>query len=91
MSIGVYFAPKAFTIQQYDACLEKLAEAGAGAPEGRTLHTCFGGDEAVMVFDVWDSQDAFERFGATLHPILTELGVDPGAPQIMPIHNVIEG
>ncbi len=91
MSIGVYFAPKAFTIEQYNACLDRLDAAGAGAPEGRSLHTCFGSDEAVMVFDVWDSQEAFDRFGQTLHPILSELGVDPGTPQIMPVHNVIEG
>ncbi len=91
MSIGVYFAPKAFSIQQYDECLEKLEAAGATAPEGRTFHSCFGNDDAVMVFDVWESQETFDRFGETLLPILRELGVDPGTPQIMPIHNVIEG
>ena len=42
-----------------------------------------------MVFDVWDSQDSFERFGQTLLPILAALGVDPGPPSMMAIHNII--
>ena len=32
-----------------------------------------------MVFDVWTSQEAFDRFAKTLMPILQQLGVDPGA------------
>jgi hypothetical protein len=44
-----------------------------------------------MVFDVWDSQESFDRFGQTLMPILEELGVDVGKPEVMPIHNVITG
>jgi len=43
------------------------------------------------VFDVWDSQESFEKFGETLMPIMTELGVDPGAPQVAEIHNIIMG
>jgi len=42
------------------------------------------------VFDVWDSQQSFERFGETLMPILKEIGIDVGDPHVMPIHNVIE-
>ena len=45
----------------------------------------------IQVFDVWDSQESFEAFGATLVPIMAELGVDPGEPQVSPVHNIIEG
>ena len=48
-------------------------------------------DGKINVFDVWESQEAFDAFGATLMPILTELGVDPGAPVVMPVRNVIVG
>jgi hypothetical protein len=41
------------------------------------------------VFDVWESQETFEAFGETLMPILGELGVDAGQPNIAPVHNVI--
>ena len=40
---------------------------------------------------MWESQEAFEAFGATLLPILAELGVDPGEPMVAPIHNIIDG
>ena len=43
-----------------------------------------------MVYDVWDSQGDFDAFGQTLMPILTELGVDPGQPDVMPVHSIIQ-
>lgn len=42
-----------------------------------------------MVFDVWSSQAAFDKFAKTLMPILQQLGLDPGQPTVMPIHKVI--
>jgi hypothetical protein len=42
-----------------------------------------------MVFDVWTSQAAFDKFGKTLMPILEQLGIDPGQPTVMPVHKVI--
>jgi hypothetical protein len=43
------------------------------------------------VFDIWESQEKFEAFGATLVPILSGLGVDSGEPMVARVHNVIEG
>ena len=89
MAIGVYFAPTALTTQQYDSAINRLEAAGAGKPAGRSYHTCFGEPNTLAVFEVWDSMASFERFGQTLMPILKEVGIDPGQPRIMPIHNVI--
>ena len=77
------------TAQQYDECIKRLQKARAGHPPGRVYHACFGTNESVTVFDVWTSQAAFEKFGQTLMPILHQLGVDPGQPRVMEIHNVI--
>ena len=30
------------------------------------------------------------KFGKTLMPILAEIGLDPGTPTLMPIHNIIK-
>jgi hypothetical protein len=38
---------------------------------------------------LFDSMAAFERFGERLQPILQELGMDPGTPDIMDVHHVI--
>ena len=91
MALGIYFSPKSMSTQQYDACILKLEAAGAGKPAGRLYHASFLNGDKVAVFDVWDSQQSFDNFGQTLMPILKELGVDVGQPEVMPIHNVIKG
>ena len=91
MAIGLYFAEGQFPAEKYDQALRRLEDAGAGAPEGRTFHVALETDGEINVFDIWESREAFEAFGATLIPILTELGVNPGTPMVAEVHNVIEG
>ncbi len=91
MAIGIYFANSKFPADKYSEAIGKLEAAGAGAPEGRSYHVALETDGEINVFDVWDSQAAFDAFGATLLPILTELGVDPGTPMVAPVHNIIKG
>ena len=89
MAIGIYFAPAAMSAEKYDECIKLLRKAGAGSPPGRSYHASFGPKDKLMVFDVWTSQAAFDKFGKTLMPILQGLGLDPGQPSVMPIHKVI--
>ena len=91
MALGIYFSPVSMTKQQYDTCIKKLEAAGAGKPAGRLYHASFVEGDKIAVFDVWESQELFDRFGQTLMPILKELGVETPPPHIMPIHNVITG
>jgi len=91
MALGFYFSSGSFSKGQYDEAIKQLAAAGAGAPQGRSYHVALESDGNIQVFDVWDSQEEFEAFGAALMPILTGLGVDPGQPMVAPVHNVIEG
>jgi hypothetical protein len=89
MAIGVYFAPAAMSAAQYDQCITLLRKAGAGNPAGRSYHASFGPKDKLMVFDVWTSQAAFDKFGKTLMPILQQIGLDAGQPSIMEMHKVI--
>jgi hypothetical protein len=91
MALGMYFTPSSFTKDNYDDAIRRLEAAGAGAPEGRTYHVALETNGEIQVFDIWESQAAFDAFGQTLVPILSELGVDPGEPMVSPVHNVIEG
>ena len=91
MALGFYITAKGFTQERYDTTTVQLEEAGAGAPDGRISHVALETDGEIQVFDVWESQEAFEAFGATLVPIMTGLGVDPGEPMVARVHNVIEG
>src|SRR5215472_12404215 len=88
MAIGIYFSPAAMSAAKYDECIKSLKKAGAGNPPGRTYHVAFGPKDKLMVFDVWSSQAAFDKFGKTLMPILQQLGIE-GHPTVMPVHNVI--
>jgi hypothetical protein len=91
MALGFYFTPAGFTKEKYDEALKQLDAAGAGAPEGRSYHVGLETNGSIQVFDIWESQAAFDAFGATLVPIMTGLGVDPGTPSVAQVHNVIEG
>lgn len=91
MAIGAYFTHGNFTPDKYREALSQLEAAGAGAPEGRSYHVALETDGEINVFDIWESQAAFDAFGATLMPILTGLGVTLGTPMVAQVHNVIEG
>jgi hypothetical protein len=89
MAIGIYFPPQGMSAEQYDECIKTLRKAGAGNPPGRSYHASFGPKDNLMVFDVWTSQAAFDKFGKTLMPILQGLGVNLAQPNVMPIHKLI--
>ena len=91
MALSIYFAPKGMTAEVYDTVIERLTEAGAAAPEGRSFHCAFAAGDGLHVIDVWDSLEAFQAFGATLMPILADAGVDPGEPRVAEVHNIIAG
>ena len=88
MAIGIFFT-SGNDCGEVQQCIKLLKKAGAGHPTGRSYHASFGPNEKLMVFDVWKSQAAFDKFGKTLMPILQQLGVGSGEPTIMPMHNVI--
>ncbi|HEV2361996.1 MAG TPA: hypothetical protein VGS21_09870 [Acidimicrobiales bacterium] len=90
MPIAAYFHPKGMTLETYYEIHRRLSSAGAGLAEepGRLHHSCFGADGDLMVYDIWESPEAFEAFGARLMPILGELGVEVGPPDVMPVHMV---
>jgi hypothetical protein len=91
MAIGFYFAHGGFTPEKYHETLSQLEAAGAGSPEGRTLHVALESDGLINVFDIWESQELFEKFGATLMPILAGLDVELHEPMVATVHNIIEG
>jgi len=91
MAYVVRFTPQSMSTQKYDEIIKRLEAAGAGAPKGRLYHVAFGDPNALNVSDVWDTKENFETFGATLMPILQDVGVDPGEPAWIEVHNIIAG
>jgi hypothetical protein len=91
MAVVLRFAPQGMTSAKYDEIVKRLEQAGAGTPAGRLYHVCFGDSNNLRVSDIWDSRESFEQFGQTLGPIMEELGFDPGEPEVLEVHNIIEG
>ena len=88
MAIATYYQPKSLTADQYDEAIKELEAAGAASPAGRIHHSCFGPDTDLRVYEVWESQQAFEAYGPVLMPILQKVGIDPGTPDVMPVHSL---
>jgi hypothetical protein len=88
--IGIYIVTKNMTEEQHTKGRARLREAGA--PEGAMkVHACFGEDGKLQVFDVWESQEAFDKFLTYLGPIMAELGIELAQPPtIMPIVDLVQ-
>ena len=90
MSILIRFAPTSrTTTEQYDDTIRRLEEAGDFPPEGMEYHVCFLAEGNVRVSEIWDSQEQLDAFGERLMPLLDEVGIDPGEPEVLEIHNII--
>ncbi len=89
MALGYYITGKGFTQERYDTTLAQLEEAGVGAPDGRVSHVALETDGEIQVFDVWESKEAFEAFGAILIPILNAAGIELNEPMVAQVHNEI--
>jgi hypothetical protein len=91
MSVLVRFAPTATaTTEQYDETIRRLEGAGDFPPDGLDLHVAFVADGNLRVSEVWDSQEQLDAFGARLMPVLADVGIDPGEPELLQVHNVIK-
>jgi hypothetical protein len=92
MSILVRFAPTGdVTTEQYDETISRLqSDGGDFPPDGMEYHCAFmAGDGKLRVSEVWDSQEQWEAFGQRLMPLLADVGIEPGTPEILEVHNTI--
>ena len=96
MAVGVYFRFEGATLDQYDEACRRLNNGqplralsdwpGGGCLEHAAWHDDPGG---LAVFDVWESPEAFQRFGEKLVPILHEVGITPAEPHVIALHNFV--
>ena len=89
MSIVARFTPTSLTTEQYDESVRRLEEAGAFPPDGMDYHICFGTEGNLRVSEVYDSREQFEAFGERLMPILADIGIEPGEPEVLDVHNIV--
>ena len=54
----------------------------------RVAHVCFGTDGDLHVSEIWESSEQWEAFGEKLMPLLQEVGIDPGQPDVYEVHRL---
>lgn len=90
MSIVVRFTPSSLTAVQYEESIRRLQQdGGQWPPAGMDYHVCFGPDGNLRVSEIWDSLEELQAFGERLMPLLADVGVEAGEPEVLPVHNVI--
>jgi hypothetical protein len=90
VSLVILFSPPSLTAEQYDEAVRRLTEAGVFPADGLDYELCFGSDGNLKVSQVWDSREQLDAFGERLRPILVELGINPGEPEVLEVHNIIK-
>jgi hypothetical protein len=80
------------TQERYDETVRRLTggkgrlESPSDWPvEGLLMHAAGQSEQGFRVVDVWESEEACNRFGEVLRPILQEIGIDD-PPQRYPAH-----
>jgi hypothetical protein len=87
MPVVVVHQGPTVTQDSYNKAVQKLTgKSRLDSPtdwpvEGLILHTAGEGGSGFRIVDVWESEDAFRRFGEALMPVLGEIGITD-APEV---------
>ena len=68
----------------------RMESPGDWPVEGLLVHAAGQSESGFRVVDVWESEDAFRRFGESLVPLLQEAGVE-GEPEVYATHAFVSG
>ena len=93
MPIVAVFQSPSLTRENYEESVRKLTNgkksrmesAGDWPVKGLLVHIAGQSEKGFRVVDVWESEDAFRRFGERLMPIMKEIGIDT-VPEIYDAH-----
>jgi hypothetical protein len=90
MPVVAILESSTLTQEQYEESLRRITggksrvDSPADWPvDGLLAHIAGQAETGFRVVDVWESEDAFHRFGERLMPILHELGID-AQPELYP-------
>jgi hypothetical protein len=91
--------PEGVSLQMLDEVTDEMG-VDRDPPEGLLVHAHFEQDGQIRIVDVWDSQEAYERFREDrLLPAMQAVAQRSGAEQppqdpdtsITPVHRVVRG
>jgi hypothetical protein len=92
MAVVLVHQGASITQERYDEVVRRLTggksrlESPADWPvEGLLVHAAGEAPGGFRVVDVWESEEAAQRFGERLTPVLREVGIDID-PEVYPAH-----
>ncbi len=68
--------------------MDRLNQENVFLADGLDYELCFGSRDKMS--QVWDSKEQLNAFAARLMPILAEVGIEPGEPEVLEVHNIIK-
>ena len=83
------------TREQYEQISARLADGRSldslddWPADGILAHAAGPTDDGWRVVDVWESEEAFQRFGEVIVPLLQEAGMG-GEPRVSQLHNFVK-
>jgi len=94
MAVVALFQHPTFTREKYEEGVRRLTGGkGLKSPgdwpvPGLLVHAAGEGPTGFRVVDVWETEDAFRRFGEKLGPIMQALGIE-AQPEIYQAHTFV--
>lgn len=94
MPVVAVFQGPTLTQEKYEASIRELTggrpvESPSDWPvEGLLLHVAGETATGFRVIDVWQSEEAFQRFGEALAPIMAKLGLEE-TPEVYSVHTFV--
>jgi hypothetical protein len=92
--VAVFQSPS-FTREKYEESVRKvtggrdrMASPSDWPVAGLLVHAAGQGEKGFRVVDVWESEDAFRRFGEKLIPILKAIGIED-QPEVYQAHTFV--
>ena len=96
MPVVLIYQGPSLTRERYEQTIHKLT--GKPRPDslsdwsfdGLLLHVAGESPQGFRVIDVWQSEEAFNRFGEALAPLLKEAGIDE-RPEVYEAQTFVSG
>ena len=80
------------TTDQYDQLNKAMGIDADNLPEGLVSHVAGPTDDGLLIVDVWESQEALQRFlEDRVGPAMQQVGIAPAEPHVLPVHKQLQG
>jgi hypothetical protein len=89
VAVIALFEVEGATSEKYDEVIRRLTAIGQRVPDGQLYHVCYGDRQRLQVIDVFESPAKLDAFGATLMPLLDEMGITAKA-NVLEVHSIID-